>query len=315
MNRHRHGLLPGVGFLVCLIAISVCVNAAQSSRSAQTLNVPAVLSYQGVLCDSQSDPLTGTYTMTFRLYTNTVGGVAFWSEIQSVPVSEGLFSVYLGDVTALDEALFDGQDLYLGVSVGMDDEMTPRLRLASMPYAFSAQQVLCTRLVWYYDGDGDGYGDPAISYEACECPPSYVGNGEDCDDTDPDLNPDTIWYQDSDDDSFGNPVVIRQACEAQTGYVRDNTDCDDTDADVNPDAAEVCDGLDNDCDDQVDEELAPPLCALQDGVCSGATSTCGGGSGWLPCTALEYGPDYEVDETLCDGKDNDCDGEVDEGCP
>ena len=40
---------------------------------------------------------------------------------------------------------------------------------------------------------------------------------------------------------------------------------------------------------------------------------CGGDAGWLPCNAIDYGPNHQPQqEKLCDGKDNDCDGNVDE---
>jgi hypothetical protein len=38
---------------------------------------------------------------------------------------------------------------------------------------------------------------------------------------------------------------------------------------------------------------------------------CGGSQGWLKCAATEYGKEYQLSETNCDGKDNDCDGKID----
>jgi MYXO-CTERM domain-containing protein len=86
-------------------------------------------------------------------------------------------------------------------------------------------------------------------------------------------------------------------------------------------SGEKCDGLDNDCNGKIDDGLAGPSCPKQQGVCAGAGAACGGASGWSPCGSSEYaaaataqGATYQEVETLCDGKDNDCDGAVDEGC-
>jgi len=84
---------------------------------------------------------------------------------------------------------------------------------------------------------------------------------------------------------------------------------------------EVCDGQDNDCDGETDAQdgsLTLVPCDDQDGECDGAmrvASLCFGGS-WHSCGAAQYtaaGGDWEADETLCDGKDNDCDGQTDNG--
>ncbi len=58
-----------------------------------------------------------------------------------------------------------------------------------------------------------------------------------------------------------------------------------------------------------------PLCALQLGVCRGQRSSDCESGAWLECTAETYGehPLYEEEEAACDLRDNDCDGETDEG--
>ncbi|MAA80017.1 MAG: hypothetical protein CL916_12250 [Deltaproteobacteria bacterium] len=77
--------------------------------------------------------------------------------------------------------------------------------------------------------------------------------------------------------------------------------------------AEICDGLDNDCDGQTDEDLAPRPCSLVDGVCASTFQTCNGTNGWQDCSHSQYGTDYQEIEVTCDCLDNDCDGMIDEG--
>jgi photosystem II stability/assembly factor-like uncharacterized protein/Leucine-rich repeat (LRR) protein len=60
-------------------------------------------------------------------------------------------------------------------------------------------------------------------------------------------------YVDADGDGFGNPEQMLYVCNQPPGYVTNNTDCDDSRNDIYPDAPEFCDGVDNDCNGQVDE--------------------------------------------------------------
>lgn len=99
-----------------------------------------VLSYQGRLLDPATGvpKPDGAYNMQFKLYTAATGGSPVWTETKSVQVSRGLFITLLGDTTAFNTAIFNGQALWLGVTVGADPEATPRQRVAPTAYSMYA---------------------------------------------------------------------------------------------------------------------------------------------------------------------------------
>jgi cysteine-rich repeat protein len=77
-------------------------------------------------------------------------------------------------------------------------------------------------------------------------------------------------------------------------------------------SSEICDGKDNDCDGTPDNNFTIPLADKQLGVCADSKKLCLGNKGGLSEPNYTKIAGYEANETLCDGKDNDCDGGIDE---
>ncbi len=196
---------------------------------------------------------------------------------------------------------------------------------------------------WYADEDGDGYGDPHAASSACAQPDGTVEDASDCDDgsatTHPganefcdgldndcddevDENTGLTWYADADSDGWGDAGSSTTACDGANGYVADSSDCDDANAAIHPGADETCDGLDNDCDDEVDDNPVDGSTwyADSDGDSYGdpdsALTACDQPSGYQAakrsdCDDGDAAINPDADES-CDAADNDCDGFTDE---
>jgi len=199
---------------------------------------------------------------------------------------------------------------------------------------------------WYADADGDGFGRADTHLQACAPSFDYVADNSDCNDYHPGIYPgadeycdgldndcdgvfdeDAVdphhWYQDADGDYFGDATDVVYSCSDAwpPGRTINATDCDDLDQDVHPGAVEHCDGVDENCDGVVDDDLGDGTIWFLDLDGDGF----GHGDAW-PCAPdwpiesadndddcddldAQVHPD-QIDD--CDGIDSDCDGIVDQ---
>jgi hypothetical protein len=144
MHRARPACLSAWRWLIACLCLAAAAVHAQ---------VPQTMAYQGFLTTSAGQPVSASLSMTFSLYDQVSAGTALWTETRTVQVSNGAYTVLLGEVTPLVLA-FD-KPYWLGVAVGPDPEMTPRQALASAPYAFKAGCNPGDRITCY-----TGAGDP-----------------------------------------------------------------------------------------------------------------------------------------------------------
>lgn len=114
---------------------------ARSATAATGINHQ--INFQGKLVNPNGTNVTdGTYSIVFSIYNVSTGGTALWTETQSVGVSNGIFQVNLGSVTALPGSIdFNTDSIYLGIKVGSDAEMTPRIQFTAVPQAFNAEKL------------------------------------------------------------------------------------------------------------------------------------------------------------------------------
>jgi hypothetical protein len=162
-------------------------------------------------------------------------------------------------------------------------------------------------LTFYQDLDNDGFGDSAVTSMACSQPSGFVFDNSDCNDSNAGINPSAIevcdsldndcdtniddadnsldlnsapyWYSDGDNDGYGNPTVSARQCTAPNNYVSNNDDCNDSTSSAAPGQTETCDGIDNDCDNSIDETNASGCTTYYldsdgDGYGNGGNSQC-----------------------------------------
>ncbi len=194
---------------------------------------------------------------------------------------------------------------------------------------------------WYGDGDSDGYGNPAVSVQACSAPAGFLADSSDCDDSDVGSNPDAVevcddidnncdsdidegfdktWFADFDADGHGYVGWTVEDCVQPVGFASTSDDCDDDNSAAYPGATEVCDEADNNCDGTVDEGVSVTWYLDGDGDDHGRSTVtsdeCVRPAGYVAasddCDDTDSAA-YPGNTEVCDKVDNNCDGSIDEG--
>lgn len=102
-------------------------------------DVPAKMTHQGrILASDTLRPLEGTHPVTFTVYDN---GAVVWSETLNVAFEDGFYALTLGQTSQMQAGIFDSDTLSLGVRVGDDAELSPRIALNTVPFAFRARSA------------------------------------------------------------------------------------------------------------------------------------------------------------------------------
>jgi hypothetical protein len=124
------------GVVVALSLLLLTVTLAAS-------DVPQMINYQGHLANADGEPLDTVVSMTFAIYDVPSGGSPVWSELHpTVSVSDGLFDVALGSSgSPLPHTVLAGAARYLGITIGTDSEMKPRVRLTSSGFAHRVSSI------------------------------------------------------------------------------------------------------------------------------------------------------------------------------
>ncbi|HLG93489.1 MAG TPA: hypothetical protein VI546_01495, partial [candidate division Zixibacteria bacterium] len=135
MKRFNLSLGLGLFFLLAASAFALVPSEVEGA-------VPQLINFQGILRDSGGIPVAdGSYSVTFKIYDTPSAGAVLWTETQSVTTSSGAFNVLLGATNAVPDSAFNGANRYLGITVASDPEMSPRIQLVSVGYAYRVNSV------------------------------------------------------------------------------------------------------------------------------------------------------------------------------
>ena len=126
--------------LVLILAVGLTqaqeLNPEDETTPEEEAGVSSIVPIQGRLTDASGNTLNGSHSVTARIYDVGSGGTALCDDTDAVTVENGLFNMDMHFCSPTD---ISGDQLYLGIQVGSDPEMTPRKAIYPVPYAWTVK--------------------------------------------------------------------------------------------------------------------------------------------------------------------------------
>ena len=107
----------------------------------QSHALPMMVNHEGLLLGEDGLPMEGLVILRLSIYEQQIGGAPIWFEEYQVELIDGYYTVQLGSERDLT-GLFGAAPRYLGIEVNHGEELSPRRRLLSVPYAITAQNAV-----------------------------------------------------------------------------------------------------------------------------------------------------------------------------
>ena len=305
---------------------------------------PPFINYQAVIRNNQGEILSDQQIdLKVSVIQGEVTGDLVFTETHSITTSpSGIVSIAIGSVNTEDFQSINWSTSPYFLSVEVNETILGTTQILSVPYAFYANSagnsfsgdyndLLNKPEFQFYwgDKDNDGFGDKYNTVYATTSPEGYVTNSDDCDDDNPNTNPDAEEVIDGVDNDCDGLIDCDDPDIADSDLCNDadddgftaDVDCDDNDPNTYPGAVEFCDGVDNDCDEEIDEDAADAptwyLDADSDGFGDPENSIT---SCFPPEGYVENSTDCDDSDPntfpgaaeVLDGVDNDCNGLIDD---
>jgi len=171
---------------------------------------------------------------------------------------------------------------------------------------------------FYEDLDGDGYGNTSVSLLLCGQMPGFVPQFGDCNDANSTINPGATEIPGNGVDEDCNGTDTAAIVDSDGDGFFSDVDCNDGDPSINPGATEACNGIDENCNGEVDEGL-PVETYFRDfdddgfGDMSNSMTDCSQPDGYVlngeDCDDFRASVNPDAVEVIANGIDEDCDGE------